>query len=280
MSNNSAVVVGVDGSEASWAALAWAIDYAKQRRLTITVLAGVVTVSGEEMFGGMMQERIDATEKTMREAVRRCRLAGVEATGMTSVVPAARALLTASEDAVALVVGATGYGRISAALWGSVSRHVTRHAEIPVVVVREPADPEATKVVAAIDGTPVGNDVLGFALDVASRRGGDAELLHAVDGPGSWRSWTEKVDEEQAARDAAVDRLVAEVGAGWREKYPDVTLTTSVVHEDAADALVGASGGAALLVLGAHGRHGVKGHLGSVSQAVVRRAQCPVAVLH
>jgi nucleotide-binding universal stress UspA family protein len=280
MSKNSAVVVGVDGSEASWAALDWAIAYAKERRLTVTVLAGVVTVPGEEMFGGVMQERIDDTEKTMREAVRRCRLAGVEATGMTSVVPAAQALLTASEDAVALVVGVTGRGRIGATLWGSVTRHVTRHAEVPVVVVREPVDPEATRVVAAVDGTPVGNDVLGFALDVASRHGGNAEMLHAVDGPGSWRSWTEKVDEEQAARDAAVDRLVAELGAGWREKYPDVTLATSVVHEDAADALVGASDGAALLVLGAHGHHGVKRHLGSVTQAVVRQARCPVAVLH
>src|SRR5207253_9783827 len=129
-------------------------------------------------------------------------------------------------------------------------------------------------VVAAVDGTPVSNDVLGFALDVASRHGGDAEMLHAVDGPGSWRSWSVKVDEEQAARDDAVDRLVAEVGAGWREKYPDVTLGTSVVRADAADTLVDASAGAALLVLGAHGRRGVKGHLGSVSQAVARRAQC------
>jgi nucleotide-binding universal stress UspA family protein len=280
MSNNNAVVVGVDGSEASWAALDWAIAYAKERRLTITVLAGVVTISGEEMFGGMLDERLDTAEKTMRDAVRRCRLAGVEATGMSSLVPVGRALLSAAEGAVVLVVGATGYGRIGAALWGSVSRHVTRHAEVPVVVVREPADPEATKVVAAVDGTPIGAEALGFALDVASRRGWEVEMLHASDGPGSWRSWTEKVDEEQAARDNAVDRLVAEVGAGWREKYPDVALTTSVVHEDAADALVHASSGAGLLVVGAHGRHGVTGHLGSVSQAVVRRAHCPVVVLH
>jgi nucleotide-binding universal stress UspA family protein len=195
-------------------------------------------------------------------------------------IPAGRSLLVASNDSLALVVGATGYGRVGAALWGSVTRHVTRHADVPVVVVREQADPDARKVVVAVDGTSISHDVIGFGLDVASYRGWDAEVLHAADAPGSWRSWTENVSGEESARQDRVERLVSELSAGWTEKYPDVDLGTSVVREGAADALVDASAGAALLVVGAHARHGLTGHLGSVSRPVVRRALCPVAVLH
>lgn len=280
MSKRNEVVVGVDGSDASWTALDWAIQYASERRATVAVHTAVVTISGEEMFGGIMDERLDQAEAVMRDAVRRSRMAGVEATGMTSMVPAGRSLVVAGKDALALVVGATGYGALAAALWGSVARHVTRHAEVPVVVVREAADQTATKVVAGVDGTSISQDVIGFGMDAASYRGWDLELLHAGDAPGSWRSWTDVVSADESERRDAVERMIAELGAGWQEKYPDVELETSVVRAGATHALVDASAGAALLVVGAHGSHLVGGHLGSVSQDVVRRARCPVVVLH
>ena len=280
MSQRNEVVVGCDGSEQGWAALDWALPYAAERRASIAVLSAVVSLSVEDSVGGLMEERVEHAENVVAEALRRCTSAGVEARGDVSTLPAGRSLVEASEDAVALVVGATGYGAVTGVLWGSVSRHVIRHAAVPTVVVRERADAAARKVVIGVDGTPIGDEALRFGLDIASRRGWDVEVLHAADAPGSWKSWTEKVSEREAERQAAVERMLSELTAGWQEKYPDVALESAVARLEPGDALRDASSVAALVVVGAHGRRGVSGHLGSVSQAVARQAHCPVAVLH
>lgn len=280
MNQSNNVVVGVDGSEASWAALDWALGYARERNATVVIRAAVITRSGEEMVGGIMDERVKRTDEVVQEALTKAAAAGVDAQGALSMVPAARALLETSEGARALVVGATGYGAVSAAVWGSVSRNVTRHAEIPTVVVRPPKDPESTTVVVGIDGTILSEEALAFAFDVASFREWDLLVLHAADAPGSWKSWNETVNREEGEHRDAVRRVVAETMAGWREKYPDVAVETDILQLDPVEALKDASARAALVVVGAHGRRPVKGYLGSVSQAVVRQSHCPVVVLH
>jgi hypothetical protein len=53
------------------------------------------------------------------------------------------------------------------------------------------------------------------------------------------------------------------------------------VHSHPAQALIDESDGAELVVVGSHGRGGFTGMLlGSVSQAVLHHAACPVAVVH
>jgi nucleotide-binding universal stress UspA family protein len=63
-------------------------------------------------------------------------------------------------------------------------------------------------------------------------------------------------------------------------KYPGVEVEITVVEASAAWALVQASKGAALVVVGSRGHGGFAGLLlGSVSQALLRHADCPVAVV-
>jgi nucleotide-binding universal stress UspA family protein len=82
----------------------------------------------------------------------------------------------------------------------------------------------------------------------------------------------------EAARGRAeqfIDALVAEVGAAGIELQPVV-----VQERHPADALVGESSDADLLVLGSRGRGGFGGLLlGSVTHAVVLHAKCPVVVV-
>ena len=73
---------------------------------------------------------------------------------------------------------------------------------------------------------------------------------------------------------------LAETVAGWQEKYPDVAVRTGVVREHPAAGLVAEAATAQLLVVGNRGRHAMAGTLlGSVSQAVLHTALCPVAVI-
>ena len=73
---------------------------------------------------------------------------------------------------------------------------------------------------------------------------------------------------------------LSEAVAPYREKHPEVHVVERVVRGHAAEALVVASAGARMLVVGSRGRGAMAGLvLGSVSQAAIYHAQCPVLVV-
>ncbi len=75
-------------------------------------------------------------------------------------------------------------------------------------------------------------------------------------------------------------RVLSEAVAGWCDRYPEVKVRKTVVRGRASRALVEESARAQLLVVGARGRGGFTGlMLGSVSQAALHHAKCPVAVV-
>lgn len=94
--------------------------------------------------------------------------------------------------------------------------------------------------------------------------------------PETWeRGYVPPVDDFAAATLAALQRDVAAVVA----EHPGVDVTATVVQGPPGEALVEASGRVDLLVVGSRGRGGFAGLLlGSVSDQVVRHAQCPVLV--
>jgi nucleotide-binding universal stress UspA family protein len=124
-----------------------------------------------------------------------------------------------------------------------------------------------------LDGSP---DALAFAFDVAARR---AMPLHAV------LCWHPDWLAEMMWRPAQpapnwLTVLLDEHLAPYVDKYPDVVVHSGVERQHAGDALVVASAGQALLVVGAKSRHPHLGTmLGSVSQGVLHHATCPVAVV-
>ena len=75
--------------------------------------------------------------------------------------------------------------------------------------------------------------------------------------------------------------MLAEHLAGLLVQYPDVRVTREVIHSlDPAGTLLELSRHAQLVVVGSRGRGGItRLLLGSVSQALVNRGSCPVAVV-
>ncbi|HEX6345919.1 universal stress protein [Umezawaea sp.] len=143
------IVVGVDGSPASRAALAWAAEEAERRGCAVEAITGehrdfgmaVGAVPIDMVLGLLPEELRAAQQKVLDDAI-----AGVTSSAEIRTAPATEeakfALTKASEHASLLVVGRRGLGAAMATLLGSVSLYCVHHASCPVVVINDPAAAE------------------------------------------------------------------------------------------------------------------------------------------
>jgi nucleotide-binding universal stress UspA family protein len=284
-----AVVAGVDGSECGLQAVRWAAAEASRRRLPLRLVAahswpmgGLVGDPGlgvdpravlrEVVLGHLAAAADAATRVAPQPEVER-----VEVTGYP--VPV---LQDESTRAELVVLGDRGLGGFTGLLIGSVAVDLAAHSACPVVVVRGPepdyATPLPEPVVVGVDGSPASEAAVAFAFEAASLRGVPLVAVHV------WRDLL--VDPTMAplldwdAVESDEREVLAERLAGWTEKYPDVPVRRLVVRDRPARALVEESGRAQLVVVGSRGRGGFQGLLlGSVSQALLHHAHCPVAVV-
>ncbi len=159
------IVVGMDGSPGADAALAWALEVARDRDVRVeAVMAwdwlgqprrrdglGFDPDFDQDAAGVILDEVVDAV-------VRRSGAEGLEVDRRAVLDLPVRALLTAARDATLLVVGRRGLGvardllrgGVGGMLLGSVSQQVLAHAPCPVVVVPDTDDRAAGP---AADGT-------------------------------------------------------------------------------------------------------------------------------
>lgn len=283
------VVVGYDGSDTSRQALDWALSTAHRRSLPVIVVHAFTLplppVPLAPGYVGPDESGLRANaEAILAEAVSHAEsiMPDVEVSTRLVTAPAALALLDVVSDAEMVVVGSRGLDGFSELLVGSTGVQVATHAPCPTVVIRpetkvEPGS-EAGRVVVGVDGSPLSEQALAFGFEEASLRGVGLTALHAWDTKRS----EPVVAPSSLADDAVGDetRAVSESLAGWREKFPDVDVRVVVVRQNAAAALVKASAGAELLVVGSRGRGGFKSLLlGSVSHAALHHAHCPITVV-
>ncbi|MGZ8803035.1 MAG: universal stress protein, partial [Mycobacterium sp.] len=188
------------------------------------------------------------------------------------------ALADLTKDADMIVVGSRGLGKWERRLLGSVSTGLAQHAHCPVAVIHDEdpliPHPAQAPVVVGIDGSPASEYATAIAFDEASRRGVDLVAVHTWSDAGyelPGVGWNEIQPEE--------DLLLAERLAGWRERYPDVTVRRVVHRDQPSRRLLEEADQAQLLVVGSHGRGGFAGMLlGSVGSQVVQSARVPVIV--
>lgn len=135
------VVVGVDGSDSSKAALSWAARYASLARLPLSVLLAwhLPTVYGwSPPFPEDWNPEADALA-TLELEVKEVLGPDYPPSVRLDVAEGfpASVLLKASESAALVVVGSRGRGEFTGMLLGSVSEFLVTHAHCPVVVVRD-----------------------------------------------------------------------------------------------------------------------------------------------
>lgn len=291
-----AVMVGVDGSPSSDAALRWAAREAVMRNVPLVLVHVATLVAPPPTLAWpvapMPDELITAQKKQARKIL-------AEAIEMVSAdaedgrrpdikselhfggpVPT---LVDLSKEAGLVVVGCRGTSRLRSALLGSVSSGLIHHAHCPVAIVHDRCEgaqgersaAEHLPVLVAIDGSRASEVPTAVAFDEASWRGVDLVALHV---------WTDQempgdLGMEWAGLQSAAEKELAERLAGWQERYPDVGVHRVVEFEQPAKQILDHSRRAQLVVLGSHGRGGFAGLLlGSVGRAVTQAAGIPVIV--
>jgi nucleotide-binding universal stress UspA family protein len=281
------LIVGVDGSDPSLAALDWAVDEAVARRLPLLVVHASrwdEYASLEPSFGLSRPSVQVFADHLAASAVERAarRSAEVKVTSTVVAEDPALALVRLAEEASAVVVGSRGHGELAELLLGSVSLAVAAHSARPVIVVRGLEKPHETRamrtVAVGIDDADEAAPAVGFAFREAELHGASVVAVHA------WRCPAQEVpDHPRATPDEHLRRAESEVTEALRSAArarPGITVRREITEGTARTALLNTSRTAGLLVVGARRRKGRTGmQLGPVNHAVLHHAHCPVAVV-
>ncbi|MGY4711049.1 universal stress protein [Mycolicibacterium sp. CBM1] len=280
------ILVGVDGSAASNAAVRWAAQEAGSRNLAlrlvhvapspaVTNVLVPVPVEFEQWQDTQARQVLADAREVVDQVVAESGVPVRVGADVYHATPVPT-LVDLSKDAELIVVGSRGMGAFRRGLLGSISTGLIHHGHCPVVVVHDGEVPAGhLPVVVGIDGSPASVAATELAFAEASRRGVDLVAVHA---------WSDDslfavpgVDWSAVA--SGEEEVLAERLAGMAERYPDVTVHRVVVRDQPARYLAEQARDAQLLVVGSHGRGGFAGMLlGSVSTALAHTVSIPLIV--
>jgi len=270
------IVAGYDGSPGSAEAVRWAAREALARDTTLTIclawLPDHMELATESALSDLARQHgkeilargLPYAQSVLGPARVHAALAGGSA---------AHVLCERSRAAQMVVVGCRGHSELPGLRLGSVSWQVAGHASGPVVVVRgrwRPVNQSPGPVVAGVDGSAASQATVSFAAQEAALRDVPLVALCALaDAPGvlgGARALQERFSQLMTAEEQA---------------RPDVTVIRQVTAGAPRSALLTAAAGAQMLIVGCRGHGGLPGMtLGSVAQAVLHHAPCPVAIIH
>ncbi|MEU3274956.1 universal stress protein [Saccharomonospora sp. NPDC006951] len=287
---NTPIVAGVDSSEAALHAVRWAAATAILHRapLHLVYAAGFPdlyvgeTIQPPESFREELRRQGWEFLRTAEAAAREAGEVDIHSRFETD--PPIQVLLGVSASARMLVLGSSGRTGLAGLIVGSTTLAMVSHARCPVVSVRGdyPDAPARDRrpVVVGIDGSPLSERAIGYAFDEAAFRGVDLVAVHTwSDADNAVFSQARMYYDWEPMRDVE-ERRLAERLAGWQQDYPDVKVTRVLVEDKPRRELLEWSGKAQLVVVGSRGRGGFRGMLlGSTSQALVHRAECPVLIV-
>lgn len=284
------VVVGVDGSASARAAVALGVSEARRHQRPIRLVHAFVWPIFGVPLGPAPSGPADAglradAERVLADAIAHASALDPQVPVSGEVVEgtAAPVLLAEAGRAAMTVVGNRGLGGFAGLLLGSVASQVAAHAPGTVLVARGQPTSEGP-VVVGVDGSDSAAAALDFAFVEADTRGADLLAITTWYG----RLSAQTVDRLPLIYDASdvtaeFDRLLESALADARQRVPaaaQVPVRHEVHHGRAARTLVEASTTAQLVVVGARGGGGLAGlRLGSVSQAMLHHAECPVAIV-
>lgn len=286
------LVVGVDGSEPSLRAVDWAADEAALRGVPLRLVHASLwePYEGPDLSPDIGRDAAegaggDIAEEIAGAAARRAQRRQPDVKVSVDVVPEepVTALVHEGRNASAIVLGHRGRSGIAELLLGSVSLGVAGHADCPVVVLRGDSGPERStmrgRIVVGVGADPARSaNAVRLAADEAAERRVPLEAVRAWRRPAHRTTGHPLLTGDPARHQEQEAALALE--EALRHVPADVDVRRRTPEGPAHRALLDASAGADLLVVGARRRQGHVGlQLGRVAHTVLHHAACPVAVV-
>jgi nucleotide-binding universal stress UspA family protein len=143
-------------------------------------------------------------------------------------------------------------------------------------------------ILVGIDGSDASKEALRWAAEEAKLRSARLVGVHAwtfvppqpIGDPGMLAVPAGDLPGQLDAERHVAEGVLREAEADALAAAPGIEFEQMLVEGDAAEALVAESGSAELVVVGSHGRSGLRAALlGSVSRHVTSHAACPVVVV-
>ncbi|MEZ4867069.1 MAG: universal stress protein [Caldilineaceae bacterium] len=233
----------------------------------------------------------EGIEETLRGQQERLRRAGHRVTAQVVDGDPAQVILEMAQTTGADLIAMSTHGRSGFVRWalGSVAERVIHGAPIPVFLVRAgtttPQDKLQT-ILLPLDGSAVAERALPEAQTLASINGVRLLLLQviqAMDEGNRRLLFPDEVAAASALADARAEATTYLAGIAQQTEAAGVACTYRVAVADPANAIctTAAEEGADLIVMGTHGRSGLKRWVyGSVANKVLRGATCPLLLVH
>jgi nucleotide-binding universal stress UspA family protein len=247
------ILVGIDGSGPSIAALHWAIEHARFSGAGIT-LEHVARDDGD-----------DVAEALLDDAATECLARGFDTDRVLARGVPEQVLVTDAAPGDLLVIGTHKTGFLRSRVLGMRTVAIATAARSSVVIVPELYSSRVNRVVVGVALGDRSRDAIVAGATEAARGNHELSLVHAS-------TDAENNEECHALLEWAAD--VATTAA------PTVTIRRRVSHRRCADALLDASRVASLLVIGADSAEGeVAGRIGTVTHEVVLNLNSPVLIV-
>ena len=229
MTDGNVILVGVDGSPESLAAVDWAVARAERQNWRVHILCAYslpsfTTASLDGGYAALDDSAIrSGAQAVIDEAVERVKKSEVNVTSSLETGDPAGVLVDLSEEATLAVVGTRGGGGFTDRLLGTVSSALPAHSHCPAVVVpqrTEGADyTPVRRIVVGVDGSSSARRALKWAVAEAEAWGAELTAIAAVpmaSGAGALAWLPAAVDREQVLIDvrSGLDRAISEALEG------------------------------------------------------------------
>ncbi|MGD9960131.1 universal stress protein [Nocardioides sp.] len=283
MTDLTPLLVGVDGSSASSAAIRFAAQEALRRGTGVHLVHVVPYYVPISPMMPLASSDLDvAGREILRRATAEARtLVGhdlVEATLLHG--PRVATLAEMADEAPLVVIGSQRRPAIERLLTGSTLIGLASRSKSPVVAVPGnwmPAE-DHHRIVVGVKSAEHAPELIRRALETAAERKAEVILLHAWELPHEYDDLlVSKVDQDEWTARARQD--IDSVVAGMIDAYPEVHVEVRIVHGQPARILQVASRDADLLLLARRHNAFPVGHVGGTGRALLHHAKCPVEIV-